>query len=183
MTKLTLREAAKFFDVSRPTLTKALNSGKLAGAKDEAGNWEIEGSEVARLYKRRPDGAVNPEHDEQGEQRKNDMLLAKINTMDAPDLTTANIADGDANTTVNKELQARLAAALEQVTAERAETAAKQERLAEVERRAEIAEARISDLEALAEERRQRIEDLRRILPPPPSDQPTARRRKFLGLL
>jgi len=50
MSKLSLREAAKRYDVSRPTLTKALNSGRLSGERDASGNWVVDASEVARLY-------------------------------------------------------------------------------------------------------------------------------------
>lgn len=53
MANLSLREAVKAFDVSRPTLTKALNSGKLSGVRNSKGQWEIAPSELARVYQAR----------------------------------------------------------------------------------------------------------------------------------
>jgi excisionase family DNA binding protein len=50
MAHLTLREAARLFDVSRPTLTKALNSGKISGHRDEQGRWTIDQAELLRVY-------------------------------------------------------------------------------------------------------------------------------------
>lgn len=56
MGKLSLREAVKLFDVSRPTLTKALKENRISAEKDDFGNWHIEPSELSRLYRLR-DGA------------------------------------------------------------------------------------------------------------------------------
>ncbi|MFC3170425.1 helix-turn-helix domain-containing protein [Paracoccus fontiphilus] len=53
MVNLSLREAVKHFDVSRPTLQKALKSGKISGVQDGQGHWTIDPSEIARLYKPR----------------------------------------------------------------------------------------------------------------------------------
>lgn len=53
MTKLSLREAAKTFNVSRPTLTKALKIGKISGEQDAAGGWKVDYSELARVYQTR----------------------------------------------------------------------------------------------------------------------------------
>ena len=53
MCALSLREAVKLYDVSRPTLTNALKNGKISAIKDDAGNWQIEPSELNRLYKGR----------------------------------------------------------------------------------------------------------------------------------
>lgn len=50
MAKLTMREAVKVFDVSRPTLQKALKSGKVSGAKDGKEQWQFDHSELARVY-------------------------------------------------------------------------------------------------------------------------------------
>ena len=50
MANLSLREAVKHFDVSRPTLQKALKSGKISGVQDGKGVWTIDPAEVARLY-------------------------------------------------------------------------------------------------------------------------------------
>lgn len=56
MTTLSLRQAAAAFAVSRTTLTKDLERGKISGAKDEAGQWRIDHSELVRVYQPRPAG-------------------------------------------------------------------------------------------------------------------------------
>lgn len=53
MGKVSVREAVKHYQVSRPTLMKHLKSGKLTGGKDGQGTWEIDQSELARVYKSR----------------------------------------------------------------------------------------------------------------------------------
>lgn len=57
MKKLTLREAEKAFDVSRPTLMKALKKGVISGDRDARGIWFVDPSELARVYRAR---AVEP---------------------------------------------------------------------------------------------------------------------------
>lgn len=53
MTKLSINEAAKRFDVSRPTLLKHLKDGKISGSKSDGKGWEIDGAELARVYQPR----------------------------------------------------------------------------------------------------------------------------------
>ena len=53
MATISIREAVKEFQVSRPTLTKALNNGKVSGKKDDNGTWMMETSEISRVYKPR----------------------------------------------------------------------------------------------------------------------------------
>ena len=53
MGKMSLREAVKHFDVSRPTLQKALKSGKVSGVQDGKGQWQVDPSELARVYQAR----------------------------------------------------------------------------------------------------------------------------------
>lgn len=122
MAKLSLREAVKAFDVSRPTLTKSLNSGKLSGVRNGKGQWEIDPAELARVYQPRPPEVANGGKDEPGK------------------LTTAN--------TPNPAEMDRLKSALA------------------------LAEARADAAEKLAQERAERIEDLRRLLPPPEATGP-----------
>jgi len=55
MAKVSLREAAKRFEVSRPTLTKALNSGDISGEKNGKGQWIIDTAELQRKYLARPE--------------------------------------------------------------------------------------------------------------------------------
>jgi len=124
--KLSLREAAERFDVSRPTLTKALKSGKLSGERDASGAWRVDVSELARVYSPR-----SAEKAEAG-------------------------APGGADPATAREL-AELRAALE------------------VER------ARREAAETLAAERAERIEDLRRLLPPPDA-KPAQNAKRWLWL-
>lgn len=131
MAKLSLRKAAEQFDVSRPTLTKALKIGKLSGQRDERGAWLVDTAELARLY--------NPR-------------------MGLPGKGTGKFTDE------NRGLAASVA-----TPEQAAELDELRSKLAEAEKRAAVAEA-------LAEERAERIEDLRRMLPGPGEGGPAARR-------
>lgn len=51
--KLSPREAAKVYQVSRATLMKALLDGTISATKTDAGHWQIDASELARLYQPR----------------------------------------------------------------------------------------------------------------------------------
>jgi len=51
MAHISLREAAKRYNVTRPTLSKALNIGKISGKRNAKGHWTIDTSELARVYK------------------------------------------------------------------------------------------------------------------------------------
>jgi hypothetical protein len=66
MAKLSPREAVKIYQVSRATLTKALKSGDISAEKTDLGHWQIDPSELARVYRPRctENGAdrTNPEH-------------------------------------------------------------------------------------------------------------------------
>lgn len=115
MAKLSLREAAKTFDVSRPTLSKALKLGKISGEQDTAGGWKVDHSELARVYQPRLTETV------------------KIGGESSVSITTEN-------TPIAGEVE-RLKAALL------------------------LAETRAEAAERLAQERSERIEDLRRMLP------------------
>lgn len=53
MDKMSLREAVKHFDVSRPTLQKALKAGKVSGVQDGKGQWQVDPSELSRVYRPR----------------------------------------------------------------------------------------------------------------------------------
>jgi len=60
MPKLSPREAAKFYKVSRATLMKALSDGDVSGTCDDAGHWKIDASELMRVYQiRETKTAVN----------------------------------------------------------------------------------------------------------------------------
>lgn len=128
MANLSIREAVKHYQVSRPTLTKALKSGKVSGTQDGQGKWAIDPSELARVYQSRTGASDSPEQ--------------ALTGQPAANLATPNIPD-------STELEALRA------------------QLAEVELRAVKAETRAEAAELLATERAERIEDLRRMLPPP----------------
>ena len=132
---LSIREAVKHYQVSRPTLTKALKSGKVSGTQDGQGKWSIDPSELARVYQSRASAFDAPDQALTGQPEAN---LATLNTSDS------------------------------------AELEALRAQLAEIELRAVKAETRADAAELLAKERAERIEDLRRMLPPP--DAPRKRR-------
>ena len=51
MAKLSMNAASKIFSVSRPTLLKHLQIGKVSGDKDaQTGQWTLDRSELARVY-------------------------------------------------------------------------------------------------------------------------------------
>ena len=119
--KLSVRAAAAQFDVSRPTLSKWLKSGKISGERlprEQGGGWLIDPAELIRV-------GVQPRDAEPVKTEK------KI-----PDkLTTDDMGlQGELNTL--------------------------RKALSDAEKRAAVAEA-------LAQERADRIEDLRRMLPAP----------------
>ena len=135
MANLSIREAVKYYQVSRPTLTKALKSGKVSGTQDEQGKWSIDPSELGRVYQPRLAASDTSEPNQSGQ------IAGNLTTQNTP--------------------------ALSELEALRAQ-------LAEIELRAVKAEARADAAELLAKERAERIEDLRRMLPPP--GQPKKRR-------
>lgn len=56
MARLSLRGASRIYDVSRAGLQAALLSGKVSGARDERGDWSIDTSELARVFRARSPG-------------------------------------------------------------------------------------------------------------------------------
>lgn len=60
MPKLSPRDAVKMYQVSRATLMRALSEGKISAEKTDAGHWQIDQSELARVYApRSPEKAVS----------------------------------------------------------------------------------------------------------------------------
>ena len=60
MPTLSPRDAVRLYRVSRATLMKALSDGTLSAAKTDAGHWQIEPAELARVYlPRAPQQAVS----------------------------------------------------------------------------------------------------------------------------
>ena len=66
MPKLSPRDAVKMYQVSRATLMRALSEGKISAAKTDAGHWQIDAAELARVYALRGPhktvGRTAPEH-------------------------------------------------------------------------------------------------------------------------
>ena len=66
MPKLSPRDAVRLYQVSRATLTKALSDGKISAEKTDAGHWQIDPAELARVYPARPTekpgDRTEPEH-------------------------------------------------------------------------------------------------------------------------
>lgn len=125
MVNVSIREAVKLYNVSRPTLTKALKSGKISGVQDGKRHWQIDPAELSRVYQ--------PRESEPGKDGKDSPV--KITTENTPD---------------RSELE-RLKVALV------------------------VAETRADAAETLAQERAERIEDLRRMLPAPNTTKPRSR--------
>ena len=50
MANLSIREAVKFYRVSRPTLSKALKNGTISGVKCGKEGWKIDRAELDRVY-------------------------------------------------------------------------------------------------------------------------------------
>lgn len=138
MAGLSIREAVKHFDVSRPTLANALRSGKIAGVKDGQGAWSIDPAELARVYQARP----TPEPSEPGNlDNSSRSIPAEISTVDTL-------------------LAGQLEALRESLTEA-------EKRAAENERRAIESEQRAAVAEALAEERKRILDETLKLIPPP----------------
>jgi hypothetical protein len=83
MTKVSMLEASKLFDVSRPTLLKHLHQGKITGEKirvDKNVFWKLDVTELARLYRRRGEAAPDITKDGTGETAS---LRAEIKLLEA----------------------------------------------------------------------------------------------------
>lgn len=50
MPRISPREAVKAYQVSRATLMRALSDGTISAEKTEAGHWQIDTAELARVY-------------------------------------------------------------------------------------------------------------------------------------
>jgi len=53
MAKISVSEAAKRYEVSRPTLQKHLKNGKISGEKVDGKVWKLDTAELARVYEAR----------------------------------------------------------------------------------------------------------------------------------
>ena len=67
MSKVSMAEAAKLFEVSRPTLAKHLKEGKISGNHvfvNGAKVWQLDMAELKRVYQRRGESAESHLHDD-----------------------------------------------------------------------------------------------------------------------
>ena len=112
MPKLSPRDAAKVYQVSRATLMKALSDGTISAEKTDAGHWRIDPAELARLYSPRVSQA------------------AVSRTI--PDQIGRN--GPDQKTDVEHDMATRLAVAEAALSAEREKTALLQRHLDDVRR-------------------------------------------------
>lgn len=119
MANLSIREAVKHYDVSRPTLTKALKCGKVSGIQDGRGKWSIDPSELARVYQPRVEAMNAPGQSFTGQTAAN---LATQNTRDHTELETlrAQLAEAELRA-VKAETRADAAELLAKERAERIE--------------------------------------------------------------
>lgn len=84
MANVSIREAVKIYQVSRPTLTKALKNGKLSGVQDGKGQWQIDPSELARVYRPRTEHPENVGKDQPAKfTSKNTTLQSELDTLNA----------------------------------------------------------------------------------------------------
>ena len=113
MAKLSPREAVKRYQVSRATLTKALQDGTVSADKTDAGHWRIDSAELARVYQPRatPKAAGRPSPDQM--------------SRDSPDYATASEA---------ADMAVKLARAEAALEAEREKTALLERHVADLRR-------------------------------------------------
>lgn len=155
MPMLSVSKAAKLFDVSRPTLQKALKDGAITGKKVIAGgseSWQIDSAELSRLYALRdPLPAKIPRQDEGGGQ-----------SLDVGKLGEDEGLAGEAV----KKLEAELQAARAELEVLRASKAEAERELAASQA---VADERRRILDGMGEERRQLVDALKRL--PQPEDR------------
>lgn len=89
----TLGEAAKATGISKASISRAINSGRISAVKNETGSFSIEPVELHRVYPPKSSATVSETLSE----------------------TIGNTDSGTGNTTNSNVLQARLDAALEQL--------------------------------------------------------------------
>lgn len=82
-TFFTLGEASKATGISKPTLSKALKSGKLSYVEKTTAGYKIEASELFRVYPRQPQETEKAEQSATPkETRDNSILQAKLDAQE-----------------------------------------------------------------------------------------------------
>ena len=112
MPKLSPREAVRVYQVSRATLMKALQEGTVSAEKTDAGHWQIDSAELARVYQPR--------------------ASQKPVSRATPDYMSRN--EPDQKTAVDQDVAARLARAEAELAAEREKVQMLQRHLDDVRR-------------------------------------------------
>lgn len=142
MPLISISKAAKTFQVSRPTLAKALKEGRITGEKTEkdgSETWQIDTAELARVYKLRSSEPAKLTS-------QDDAIGRPLAASKSPD---NGPLQGEVVTGLQSELQA-VRAELDKMKAEKAAT-----------------ERDLAVAQAVADERGRSLEDLRRLLPAP----------------
>lgn len=150
MALISVSRAVKLFDVSRPTLLKALKEGKISGDHKEingSSTWQIDTSELARLYSLRKPS--------EGVEGSKDLEVSPQVEVEKP-----SVIEG---------LQAELYRQIEGLRAEveEAKAAAKAAEADKLEAEREALTAR-----TLAEERKRLLDDMIKLLPKPEPETP-----------
>lgn len=144
-TALSLLDAAKRTGKSKPTILRAIQSGKISAQKDEHGEWQIEPAELFRVYAEASEGADVPVRETDDETSR---------TTSEEERNTLNPADTRTGTRTVAELEA-VKRELEQEREERArERRQLEETVGDLRRR----------LDASEEERRQKDTQLTHLL-------------------
>ena len=137
MPLLSISKASKQFEVSRPTLQKALKDGTISGKKVQAGgseSWQIDTAELARVYKMR----------------------AYFHGKDGDAVKPLSME----NSSESKDLAEKLAKQLESLKAEREKVESLEAELAKAHQAA-------ATFEAVAEERKRILDEFIKQLPKP----------------
>lgn len=150
MALISVSKAARLFDVSRPTLQKALREGVITGEKVKSGgseSWQIDTAELARVYSFRSRGETN--------------LSCKGEDVEQPIFMVKSSISSDFSGELAKELE-DLKADIDRIHAEHIET------------QKELAAA-----QAVADERKRLLDDVMKLLPRPNEPPAEPKRRGF----
>lgn len=90
----TLNKAAEAAGVSKSTLSEAIKSGRLSAPKDEKGRYQIDGSELFRVFpKTTPNEHIEPTPNTQSNSENRFEIERLRAELDAEKRITANMAD------------------------------------------------------------------------------------------
>lgn len=112
MSKLSPRDAVKYYKVSRATLMRALSEGKISASKNEDGHWQIDPSELSRLYQPR----------------------SQEKPLDQPETGPVNRSETQQKTDLDHDTQIKLARLEAELDAERQKNALLQQNLEDLRR-------------------------------------------------